>query len=296
MVKRSGDLKRVLVVGAGRALGAGIATRLAKAGHRVTATRFQRMDHDDALEAAGARLAALDITDLSAVSRLGEGHDAAILVPILSLSGPAARTLVEAGVRLGVVFSSNNVDRVPDAPVYRALAAAETSLVEHAPNWAILRPTMIYGHFGADALARLLQQAARWPAIPIPGRGRALQQPIHIQDLQVLADALATGAWMACGILPLGGPEILSQSDLVSKVYAAVGRRPRAIHLPLGPLSLAARLGVPLPLDRHQLARVEIDKHVAQPPDIPGALKPKTHLDDALPAMARKLGLTQRDR
>lgn len=284
-------MKRILVVGAGRPLGAGITLRLLQAGHGVTAARFRRTGHDRELEAAGASLATLDLRDLEAVTRLAAGHDGAVLVPILSLSGPAAKVLAEAGIARGVAFSSNNVAVAPDAPVYQALAAAERDLMEKAPGWAILRPTMIYGHLGGDAIAGLMQRAARWPVLPIPGSGRALQQPVHINDLAGIVLALVSGTWPATGALPVGGAQVMSQSDLIGKVFAAIGRPLRTVRLPLSPVRLAARIGLPLPLDRHQLARIERDKHVSTPVDMPEAIRPHTDLDAALADMARALGL-----
>ncbi len=285
-------MKRKLVVGAGRPLGAGIALRLLQAGHGVTAARFRRTDHDRELEAAGADLATLDLRDLDAVASLAAGHDGAVLVPILSLSGPAAKILAGTGIARGVAFSSNNVSIAPEAPVYRALAAAERDLLDHAPGWAVLRPTMIYGHLGGDALAGLMQRAARWPVLPIPGTGKALQQPVHIDDLAGLVLALVSGTWPATGTLPVGGAQVLSRAGLIEKVCAAIGRPLRTVRLPLGPVRLAARIGLPLPLDRHQLARIERDKHVSEPVDIPQACRPRTDLDAALADMALRLGLT----
>lgn len=285
-------MKRILVVGAGRPLGAGIALRLLQAGHGVTAARFRRTDHDRELEAAGAGLATLDLRDLDAVASLAAGHDGAVLVPILSLSGPAANILAGTGIARGVAFSSNNVSIAPEAPVYRALAAAERDLLDHAPGWAILRPAMIYGHLGGDAIAGLMQRAARWPVLPIPGTGKALQQPVHIDDLAGLVLALVSGTWPATGTLPVGGAQLLSQADLIEKVCAAIGRPLRTVRLPLGPVRLAARIGLPLPLDRHQLARIERDKHVSEPVDIPQVCRPRIDLDAALADMALRLGLT----
>ena len=284
-------MKRKLVVGAGRPLGAGIALRLLEAGHGVTATRFQRTDHDREMEAAGADLATLDLRDLDAVASLAAGHDAAVLVPILSLSGPAAKVLAGAGVERGVAFSSNNVAIAPEAPVYKALASAERELMNHAPGWALLRPTMIYGHMGADAIADLMRRAARWPVLPVPGSGKALQQPVHIDDLAGIVLGLVSGAWPASGVLSVGGAQVLSQAELIDRVYLALGRQSRIARLPLGPVRLAARLGLPLPLDRHQLARIECDKHVTEPVDIPQVCRPRTDLDAALADMALRLGL-----
>ncbi|MEL6567386.1 MAG: hypothetical protein AAFQ22_03135 [Pseudomonadota bacterium] len=290
----------VLVVGAGRPLGAQIALNLLKAGHRVTATRHQRRNFDAVLEAAGAELASLNLRDLEAVDALAPGLDAAILVPILSLSGPAAQRLGEKGLSRGVVFSSNNLSVAPEAPVYQELAKAEAALLETAPDWAVLRPTMIYGHLGSDALAGLMRRVASAKFLPIPGSGRALQQPLHIDDLTRLSCALVTGEWRGRGVLPVGGPDVLSQADLLRAVCEALGRTPIIMRLPASPARLVARLahglGVKLPLDQHQLARIDRDKHVQEPAGIPEAFLPTTDLGDALRDMARRLNLIPPDR
>ncbi|MEM1105512.1 MAG: hypothetical protein AAGH87_03905 [Pseudomonadota bacterium] len=286
---------RVLVVGAGRPLGAKIAVALGQAGHQVTATRFRAAEHDAALVRVGAALSRLDARDTDAVSALAADHDAAVLTPMLTTALPAALTLAQAGLARGVVFSSHNVSAAPAGPVYPALAGAEAALLQAAPGWIALRPTMIYGHRERDALAGLLRRAARWPALPRPGSGAALQQPIHVDDLARLASALATGAGPGGGRLAIGGPDTLSQTALLEAVYAALGRRPQVIALPLAPVRWAARvaatLGMPLPLDRHQIARIERDKHVAEPADLPADLMPRTALADGLARLAADIGL-----
>ncbi|MEM9738487.1 MAG: hypothetical protein AAF829_01365 [Pseudomonadota bacterium] len=293
-------MKPILVVGTGRPLGAGIALRLLREGNPVIATRFERKAFDGPLAEAGACLKSLDLRDSSAIGSIAPNISAAVLVPILSLSGPAARQLAEGGVSRGVVFSSNNVAVAPEAPVYKALAAAEDEILSGAPDWAVLRPTMIYGHLGSDALAGLLRRAAEAPVLPIPGRGSALQQPIHIRDLQALVIGLASAAWPARGILPVGGAQVLSQAELLGEVYRALGRPPRVLRVPLGPARFLARcadhLGITLPLDRHQLARIDRDKHIQSPVDIPEAFRPRSDLGLALVEMAERLGLIPQGR
>ena len=90
-----------------------------------------------------------------------------MLVPILSVSAPAAVQLQAAGVHRGVVFSSNNVAIVGADPVYDALRAGEDAIVEACPGWAILRPTMIYGYPGDGNLSGRAGPA--WTVARIPG-------------------------------------------------------------------------------------------------------------------------------
>ena len=285
-----------LVAGANRPLGALIAEDLAARGHRVIATRRTPDPVIDArLSAAGVELASLDLTDLPAVTAMAPGLAGAVLTPILSISAPAAKALQAAGIARGVVFSSNNVAIVGPNPVYDRLRAAEAETLEHAPGWAILRPTMIYGYPGDGNLSRLVRVLARLPVFPRFGSGAAHQQPIHVEDLARLVAALAAGDWPASGILPVGGPQTVPHRTLVAEARRASGRKGLDVPVPLGPVralvSLATKLGLPMPLSPAQIARVDLDKAAVNPADIPPALQPRITLEDGLKRLAGELGL-----
>ncbi|HAE26076.1 MAG TPA: hypothetical protein DCG58_02860, partial [Hyphomonas adhaerens] len=173
-----------LVAGANRPLGALIALDLAARGRKVVATRrHPNAELDAHLRDAGIEIAPLDLTDLPAVRALAPEVSGVVLTPILSISGPAAHVFSKGGVSRGVVFSSNNVGIVGADPVYDRLRAAEKDVLDSAPGWAILRPTMIYGYPGDGNLSKLLQLLAKLPVFPRLGSGRASQQPIHVEDL-----------------------------------------------------------------------------------------------------------------
>lgn len=287
---------RILVVGANRPLGGMIALNLAANGHQVLATRRTPSDWDEQLGQAGIAIDRLDLSDLQAVKAMAGQVDCAVLTPILSISGQAARTLAETGISRGVVFSSNNVSVVGKDPVYDGLRAAEQAMTAGAPGWAILRPTMIYGYPGDGNLARLMRLAARWPVVPRPGSGHALQQPIHVEDLARLAAALATGDWAASGPLAVGGPDTLSHAELVRRVVESVRPGRSVLPVPLAPGRWIAgslqALSLPSPLSPAQLSRVELDKAAVDPAVIPEGLQPRIKLEDGLARLAEEMGLT----
>jgi uncharacterized protein YbjT (DUF2867 family) len=105
-----------------------------------------------------------------------------------------------------------------------------------APGWAILRPTMIYGYPGDGNLSRLLKLLARLPVFPRLGSGKASQQPIHVEDLARLAAALVSNEWNAAGLLAVGGPQTLPHQDLIATARQASGHRGIDIPVPLGPI------------------------------------------------------------
>ncbi len=286
-----------LVCGAGQVLGARIALDLARRGTPVLATRrTPRPALDTVLEQAGVELSRLDVTDLAGVRALAGKVDTAVLTPILSLAAPAAVALAEAGVPRGVVFSSNNVGVVGTDPVYDRLRMGEAQVLEAAPGWAILRPTMIYGHAGDGNLSRLVRWLRRLPVHPLLGSGRSLQQPIHVDDLARLAAGLVSGAWPATGTLAVGGPDRLSHRALVASVARAAGVRRPVLPVPIAPVragvGLAARLGLTLPVTPAQLARLELDKPAVDAADPPADLAPRVGLDAGLARLVAEIDAT----
>ncbi len=278
-------------------MGARIALGLRAGGHEVLATRRTPSQLDETLAGAGIALGELDLIDLDAVKALAADIDAAVLTPILSISRPAILALSEAGVERGVAFSSNNVAIVGPDPVYDGLRAAEGEILAGAPGWAILRPTMIYGYPGDKNLSRLMTLAARWPVVPRPGSGRAMQQPIHIEDLARLAAVLADGSWPGCGVLPVGGPDRLAHGEMVRRAVTTARPGRPVLPLPLAPgrwvVSVLKALGLPSPLSPAQLQRVELDKTAVDPAAIPVGLQPQISLDQGLSRLAAEMGLTR---
>ncbi|MEO0872811.1 MAG: hypothetical protein AAFY19_12760 [Pseudomonadota bacterium] len=285
---------RVLVVGAGRTLGARIALGLAGQGHDVIATRRSGKDWDAELSAVGCQLEMLDLADLDALQGLAQGADRAVITPILSVSAPAIAALADADISHGVAFSSHNVTVVGDDPVYDTLRRAEAEVRATAPGWTILRPTMIYGG-GDQNLSKLMGWLAKSPIVPFPGSGRALQQPIHVEDLAEIAANLASSDASPMGPLSVGGPDTLSYRELVDLAKAAIGSRALVIGCPVPILSAIARLARLVGVDLAspgQLARIDKDKNVSGDTPLPEGLAPQIDLQTGLAKLASELGLT----
>jgi nucleoside-diphosphate-sugar epimerase len=270
---------RVLLVGAARPLGNAIARRLAERGHEVTGTARQPREQSGLVQ--------LDLDDRAGIERVAHGHDAAILTPILTVSQPAIAPLREAGIDRFVLFSSNNVAIDHQSPVYQALRAAEA----RAGDCRILRPTMIYGSPEDGNLSRLMTFARRSGFLVCPGSGRAMQQPVHIDDVAEAVRVALEGP-ASSGLHALGGPEETTMRELFRRILAAAGRRGGAVlPLPLSPALAAAgiaeRMGLRLPLTTRQLKLFEEDKRARAPllPDF----QPSVGLDEGLGRLARQL-------
>jgi hypothetical protein len=106
----------------------------------------------------------------------------------------------------------------------------------------ILRPGLVLGEtsYGGSSLLRAL--AAMPFRLPVVGDGHQPFNPIHVADLaEVVAECLdhpTPGAW------DIGGPEVVTQSDLLIRYRTWLGLPPvPCLHLPTGAARAPGRLG-----------------------------------------------------
>lgn len=281
-------IDKVLVVGAGGALGYEIVRQLRARDIGVTATyRTLRDGMEARLTALGAEPVRLDLNNTDELARRVKHAEAAIFTPILTTSKVTAQFL-EPGQN-AVFFSSNNAAIDHEAEIYARLRMAEEAVHQDMPGAAILRPTMIYGYPGDGNLAQLIGAMRRWPLVPMPGNGTALQQPVFYKDLAAVAiEALFDDAARGC-VSPVAGPRALSQRELYETAARAAGVALRTITMPLGlgsrALSVAERLGLRLPVSAAQLSRAAMDKTPKGPDPILG----ETSLEEGLVQLAAEL-------
>lgn len=146
-----------------------------------------------------------------------------------------AATLVDAGRRLRVshlVFVSVvGADRVPvesaiDRAAFGYLAAkheAEQIIADSGIPWTTLRATQFH-----DFVFALAKHGARMPLIPIFGGVRF--QTVDAGEVAQRLMELTLGA--PAGLVPdLGGPEILSMSDMVRDYLRAAGKRRKLLPI-----------------------------------------------------------------
>lgn len=182
------------------------------------------------------------------------------LAPIWALPGYLEH-LARSKVKRIVALSSTSRYTKRESPdlAERALAdrlAAGESLLEHwagehGVEWAVLRPTLIYG-LGRDKnvseVARFIQ---RFGFFPLAGGGTGLRQPIHADDLvQVCLRALTAPALVSGGY-NLSGGEVLSYRAMVIRLFEAQRLPVRIVSIPVVFLRLAISMVRCLPRYRH---------------------------------------------
>jgi uncharacterized protein YbjT (DUF2867 family) len=142
----------------------------------------------------------------------------------------------EAGVRKVVHISVSNPSIESPLDYYAGKARTEELVRESGLQWAIVRPTLIFGP-GDILINNIAWLLRRMPFFVIPEMGLYRVQPVAGEDVAEIS------SWAAAQrenlTVDAAGPEIMTYAELVQSVAIAVRRRPRIVHLP-SMLTLAA--------------------------------------------------------
>lgn len=135
----------------------------------------------------------------------------------------------EAGVRKIVHISITNPSIDSDLSYFRGKAEVEVAIRESGLQYAILRPTVLFGleDILINNIAWFLR---RFPVFAIPGSGEYRLQPVFVEDLASLA--VSASQQETNTILDAVGPEVFTFRELVQLVAAQIRSRARLIHLP----------------------------------------------------------------
>lgn len=141
--------------------------------------------------------------------------------------------------RVVLLGSTRIYTRFPD-PNVAALQATVDALAQSGLPGVMLHPTMIYGAAAENNLQRIAAYIRKFGVIPLPGGGKALLQPIHVEDVAACVDAALYRAEAPGAPIVVAGPEPISYRDLVLAVGDAIGRRPMILPVPGAVLEAAA--------------------------------------------------------
>jgi NADH dehydrogenase len=167
---------------------------------------------------------------------------------IEELAGVATWRLVQAAERAGVqrfvFFSAQGASTRSSARLMRAKAIAERAVIESSLEHTIFAPGWAYG--AGDPFLRLVEHLSVLPVMPITGSGRARFEPIWAEDVAACVQAAlpgaSHGAVAANARFELAGPEVLTYEQILRLSVAALGRRRRIVHVPIGLVRRGLRL------------------------------------------------------
>jgi uncharacterized protein YbjT (DUF2867 family) len=154
-----------------------------------------------------------------------------------------SRALFEAARHAGVArivhVSIANPSIDSPLPYYRGKALVEQALAAADVPYSIVRPTWIFGG-GRDILANNIAWILRHtPIFVVPGDGRYLVQPIHVDDFADICLRASRG--LTDVIMDAAGPDTMSFEELVRAIGHAVGRNAPILHAPPAAMAALAR-------------------------------------------------------
>ena len=242
---------RILLVGAGGFIGRHLLDALSLAGHSLIATRRQA----PALSLPGVEWRSLDLLQLAdqpdsfawpegielVINASGELSTDSAHMQRLQRDG--AGVLFELAKQHGAAvlqISALGAGEHPDIAFLASKAEADRHLLSLDIPAVVLRPSLVVGPGGTSSL--WLQRLSPLPLIPLLGN-RAQLQPVHIHDLCAAVLALLRNWPAAPAVLPLVGPQTLTQGELIDVLRHAQGWRPACYFRVPAPL---ARLGATL--------------------------------------------------
>lgn len=139
--------------------------------------------------------------------------------------------------------------------IVKRLIDAEAQFQAWAENkgidWIILRPTMIYGLGQDKNISEIARLIHRWGVFPLLGKGKGLRQPVHAEDVAGACYKALMLPEVKNGAYNLSGGEGLPYKEMVRRIFMAMNKKPRFIHLPHLVFLLVATLLHVIPRFRH---------------------------------------------
>ncbi len=140
-----------------------------------------------------------------------------------------ARIAAEKGVARLVHISAIGADRKSGSLYARTKAKGEEAILRHFHDAVILRPSVIFG--SEDGFFNRFAAMSRMgPVLPLPGAGTKFQ-PVYVDDVAKAA-VMGVEGDAPPGIHELGGPEVMTLHDAVSRLLRVIHRRRLILPLP----------------------------------------------------------------
>ena len=305
---------RVAIIGGTGFVGSYIVDALLDQGHDISMLVRTGSEHK-VRHSESVRIVAGSIDSTASISDLVAGCDAVIYCVGILREFPkkgityeatqhdgVVNTVVAAqknGVRRFVLMSANGVKN-PGTRYQQTKKRAEDRVLDSDVDATIFRPSVIFGdpRGQMEFATQLFQDMVEKPIPAVgffsglnPTSGAVLMSPVHVVDVasafvKSLMDDSTVGE-----TYNLGGPDILSWTEMIRRIATATGRRKWIIPLPIIVMKLAATLfdWLPFfPVTRDQLSMLAegntadpdaIESLIGRPPT-PFSLEHLDYLND----------------
>jgi NADH dehydrogenase len=242
------DAAEVLVTGGAGVMGRRLSLALRNRGYPVRVLALPDDAHADALATFGIRVFPGDVTRPETLPPALEGvsivyHLAALLFaprdPALfrKVNAEGTAQLVRASEAAGVVHFIHVSSISVLYPWSNAYAASklqsEAAVKASRLAFTIVRPSLAYEDGGAAEFMRFVEHLRRLPIVFLPRGGRALKNPVHVEDLVEGFLALPGNPRALGRTYHLTGGEAVTLREMARLLLAHMGRPKPIVGFPL---------------------------------------------------------------
>ncbi len=209
----------------------------------------------------GVRIAGGDASSAESLRKVYRGEPVVIHISSI-FHAPAVLEGCRGMKRLIAVSSTRVYSKTWDRA--KEIEEAERAIARSGVSYTILRPTMIYGTPEDRNISKLIRLVAKYGVVPLPGGGKSVFQPVHVDDLAscVLA-ALKTPA-SAGKSYDVPGGSAHSLREIVAVIAGKLGKKAVVVPFPIALAETAAgameKLLPRAPVSREQIERLREDK------------------------------------
>ncbi|HEY8499716.1 MAG TPA: NAD-dependent epimerase/dehydratase family protein [Clostridia bacterium] len=160
-----------------------------------------------------------------------------------------------------IFFSTINVNLKTKGRYAVSKAEAEEIVKNSGIDYMIVRPSLVYGG-RVGSLGKIIGYAEKFPIFPIFGLGKAIEQPIHINELVELTLMMIKDFKPGEEIYAAGW-DAIPFSMLVKTIGNCIGKKVRIMPIPAKPvywiIKLAEKAGIHPGLSSEQVAHMSQD-------------------------------------
>lgn len=262
-------INRVAVIGGSGFVGRATVERLARAGKQVIVLcrNGERAKFLKPMGSVGQiTIVAGNVLEEAVLAKVIAPADAVVnLIGILAEGGGQRFDQLQGELpgRIGALAAAHGVESVTHVSAIgasdtsssyyaKSKSAGEVGLQKTFASAVILRPSIVFGPRD-DFFNRFASLAMTAPALPLPGGGKMLMQPVYVEDVgSAIMASLGFGdsklAKSPKGkIYELGGPDIFSFRRLMEMTLMHIQRRRLLLPVPFLALSCGASIAGLLP-------------------------------------------------
>ena len=238
----------ILVTGGLGVMGTTLVKGLLERGNRVRVLDIPNHPHRKRLEGSGAEILEGDISRMDSIAGAFDGvktiyHLAAVLISndpsvFQRVNVQGTRNMIDGGLRCGaehfILVSSISVTYPYTTPYSLSKRETERLVKEQdRMKYTIIRPTLAYNEYGGQEFMMFLEYLMKYPVVPFIGRGDALKNPVHVDDLMRGFLAIPNNPKAYGKTYPFCGGEALPIREMAKLMLRHKRAERPFVHLPL---------------------------------------------------------------